>query len=140
MIKIIALLIVAVGFSVASFIVSYLNNKLMKKIERGLHSLTVAGEDMFNDNQLNTVFIQKSLDMLSEAGYEPDITVDDNGQRWIAAKVDDNTNVNVIKLSKDLFQSRDWSPIEKIMKNEINEVIPALKEQIANNKEKKENA
>ena len=102
-----------------------------------MHSITVAGEDVFNDNQLNVVFIQKSLDMLAEAGYEPDISVDDNGQRWIAAKIDDTTNVNVIKLSKELFQSRNWSPIEKIIKNEINEIIPAMKKQI---KEKKENA
>lgn len=126
-----------VVFLVMIAISSYLNGRTLRKIEKNLHSITVAGEDVFNDNQLNVVFIQKSLDMLAEAGYEPDISVDDNGQRWIAAKIDDTTNVNVIKLSKELFQSRNWSPIEKIIKNEINEIIPAMKKQI---KEKKENA
>lgn len=126
-----------VVFLVMIAISSYLNGRTLRKIEKNLHSITVAGEDVFNDNQLNAVFIQKSLDMLAEAGYEPDISVDDNGQRWIAAKIDDTTNVNVIKLSKELFQSRNWSPIEKIIKNEINEIIPAMKKQI---KEKKENA
>lgn len=126
-----------VVFLVMIVISSYLNGRTLRKIEKNLHSITVAGEDVFNDNQLNAVFIQKSLDMLAEAGYEPDISVDDNGQRWIAAKIDDTTNVNVIKLSKELFQSRNWSPIEKIIKNEINEIIPAMKKQI---KEKKENA
>lgn len=131
------LLIIIVALVIILSVNCCLNGRTMKRIEKSLHSFTVAGEDTFNDNQLNAVFIQKSLDMLTEAGYEPDITVDDNGQRWIAAKIDDTANVNVIKLSKELFQSRDWSPIEKIIKNEINEIIPAMKKQI---KEKKENA
>lgn len=100
------------------------------KLEDMLKKLTVAGEEIFNDNELNTVFIQKALDTLSEAGYEPDISVDENGQRWITAKVAENTNVNTIKLSKELFQSKNFGPIEKILKNEINEVLPSFIEKI----------
>ena len=100
------------------------------KLEDMLKKLTVAGEEIFNDNELNTVFIQKALDTLSEAGYEPDISVDENGQRWITAKVAENTNVNTIKLSKELFQSKNFGPIEKILKNEINEVLPSFVEKI----------
>lgn len=101
--------------------------KKLKKIEDEIHSFTIAGEDTFNDNEYNTAFIQKALDMLSEAGYEPDISIDENGHRWISAKIDENTSVNTIKLSKELFKSKDFNPIKKQLENEIENVLPTFK-------------
>lgn len=123
-------IIISFIFFVIIGILCLLILRKQSKIEDMLKKLTVAGEEIFNDNELNTVFIQKALDTLSEAGYEPDISVDENGQRWITAKVAENTNVNTIKLSKELFQSKNFGPIEKILKNEINEVLPSFVEKI----------
>jgi hypothetical protein len=122
--------IISFIFFVIIGISCFLILRKQSKLEDMLKKLTVAGEEIFNDNELNTVFIQKALDTLSEAGYEPDISVDENGQRWITAKVAENTNVNTIKLSKELFQSKNFGPIEKILKNEINEVLPSFVEKI----------
>lgn len=123
-------IIISFIFFVIIWILCLLILRKQSKLEDMLKKLTVAGEEIFNDNELNTVFIQKALDTLSEAGYEPDISVDENGQRWITAKVAENTNVNTIKLSKELFQSKNFGPIEKILKNEINEVLPSFVEKI----------
>lgn len=123
-------IIISFIFFVIIGILCLLILRKQSKLEDMLKKLTVAGEEIFNDNELNTVFIQKALDTLSEAGYEPDISVDENGQRWITAKVAENTNVNTIKLSKELFQSKNFGPIEKILKNEINEVLPSFVEKI----------
>lgn len=120
--------IILLSISIAITLMVYiLITKKLKKIEDEIHSFTIAGEDTFNDNEYNTVFIQKALDMLSEAGYEPDISIDENGHRWISAKIDENTSVNTIKLSKELFKSKDFNPIKKQLENEIENVLPTFK-------------
>jgi len=120
--------IILLSISIAITLMAYiLITKKLKKIEDEIHSFTIAGEDTFNDNEYNTAFIQKALDMLSEAGYEPDISIDENGHRWISAKIDENTSVNTIKLSKELFKSKDFNPIKKQLENEIENVLPTFK-------------
>lgn len=120
--------IILLSISIAVTLIAYfLIAKELKKIENEIHSFTIAGEDTFNDNEYNTAFIQKALDMLSEAGYEPDISIDENGHRWISAKIDENTSVNTIKLSKELFKSKDFNPIKKQLENEIENVLPTFK-------------
>lgn len=120
--------IILLSISIAITLMAYiLITKKLKKIEDEIHLFTIAGEDTFNDNEYNTAFIQKALDMLSEAGYEPDISIDENGHRWISAKIDENTSVNTIKLSKELFKSKDFNPIKKQLENEIENVLPTFK-------------
>lgn len=122
--SIILLSIISISVTLMAYI---LITKKLKKIEDEIHSFTIAGEDTFNDNEYNTAFIQKALDMLSEAGYEPDISIDENGHRWISAKIDENTSVNTIKLSRELFKSKDFNPIKKQLENEIENVLPTFK-------------
>lgn len=124
MVAYILLSIISIAITLMAYI---LITKKLKKIEDEIHSFTIAGEDTFNDNEYNTAFIQKALDMLSEAGYEPDISIDENGHRWISAKIDENTSVNTIKLSKELFKSKDFNPIKKQLENEIENVLPTFK-------------
>lgn len=124
MVAYILLSIISISVTLMAYI---LITKKLKKIEDEIHSFTIAGEDTFNDNEYNTAFIQKALDMLSEAGYEPDISIDENGHRWISAKIDENTSVNTIKLSKELFKSKDFNPIKKQLENEIENVLPTFK-------------
>lgn len=120
--------IILLSISILVTLMTYiLITKKLKKIEDEIHSFTIAGEDTFNDNEYNTAFIQKALDMLSEAGYEPDISIDENGHRWISAKIDENTSVNTIKLSRELFKSKDFNPIKKQLENEIENVLPTFK-------------
>lgn len=118
--------IVSLAFNIAllALVVSIL--KRLDKIQSMLKTLSVAGEDIWNDNELNTVFIQKALDILSEHGYEPDISVDENGHRWISAKLPNGQQCNVIKLSKELFKSRDFKPIQEILNTQVTETLPAL--------------
>ena len=127
--------IINLSLIVILVVVGFINLKISLSMKKMIEKMTIAGEEMFNDNELNTIFIQKALDMISEAGYEPDITVDNNGQRWISAKVGENASVNAIKLSKDLFKSKNFDPIKKIVENEINVVLPAFKKDL----EEKEN-
>lgn len=124
MVAYILLSIISIAITLMAYI---LITKKLKKIEDEIHSFTIAGEDTFNDNEYNTAFIQKALDMLSEAGYEPDISIDENGHRWISAKINENTSVNTIKLSKELFKSKDFNPIKKQLENEIENVLPTFK-------------
>jgi hypothetical protein len=106
-------------------------------IQKDLNKLTVAGEDLFNDNELNTVFIQKALDFISEQGYEPEIDVDENGQRWILAKVN-GKNFRLIKLTKELFGGTSFKPLEKELET-TRSTIQAL-ERMTKEENTKENA
>lgn len=106
-------------------------------IQKDLNKLTVAGEDLFNDNELNTVFIQKALDFISEQGYEPEIDVDENGQRWILAKVN-GKNFRLIKLTKELFGGTSFKPVERELET-TKSAIQAL-ERMTKEENTKENA
>jgi len=111
---------------------------LIRSLKNDIHNLTVAGESVFNDNQLNTVQIQAILDRLNDAGYPPEVTVDENGQQWISAPVNESL-VQVVKLSKENFgKGADLKKTEAIVDKALKEVLPVLKSKDEKKKEEEE--
>lgn len=95
----------------------------------------------FSDNGMNMDFIQKSLDTLTQAGYDPEITMDNDGHRWISVEVEKFNTVNVLRLDEGNFgRDAKWADVEATLQNAIEKVIPEIKAEIEKENSKKENA
>lgn len=108
-----------------------------KKVYQILAGAAESTEDKFSDNGLNNDYIQSVLNILDSKGLNSDITVDNDGRRWISVSTKDGKNaLNIVRLDEDHFgRNASWKSTEREVVNIINNEVKSFLEKFESKEE-----
>lgn len=83
--------------------------------------------DKYSDNGLSNDNIQAILNVVLSKGYDPDITTDNEGHRWISVQTKDGKNAfNLVRIDSENFGPN--ASFDKVEKKVINIIDTKLKD------------